>query len=137
MSKPREIWWGYVKAIIRRYPELCEREAALHRQCISPALTGMPHGGKTTNPTADAALRELPEKQQREVAAVRAAIVKTQALQDGAERMEMVRLVFWDRTHTLDGVALSLPTRGAWIEINKIRRQDMAIPRRSPRGERG
>ena len=116
MSKPREIWWGYVKAIIRRYPELCEREAALHRQCISPALTGMPHGGKETNPTADAALRELPEKQQREVAAVRAAIVKTQALQDGAERMEMVRLVFWDRTHTLDGVAMKLHrcTRTIW-----------------------
>lgn len=108
MSKPREIWWGYVKAIIRRYPELCEREAALHRQCISPALTGMPHGGKTTNPTADAALRELPEKQQREVAAVRAAIAGTQAMPDGDERMQMVRMVFWDRTHTLDGVALKL-----------------------------
>lgn len=108
MSKPREIWWGYVKAIIRRYPELCEREAALHHQCISPALTGMPHGGKTTNPTADAALRELPEKQQREVAAVRAAIAKTRSLPDGDERMQMVRMVFWDRTHTLDGVALKL-----------------------------
>ena len=116
MSKPREIWWGYVKAIIRRYPELCEREAALHRQCISPALTGMPHGGKTTTPTADAALRELPPKQQRELAAVRAAIANTLALPDGAERMEMVRLVFWDRTHTLDGVAMKLHrcTRTRW-----------------------
>lgn len=116
MSKPREIWWGYVKAIIRRYPELCEREAALHRQCISPALTGMPHGGKTTNPTADAALRELPPKQQRELAAVRAAIANTLALPDGDERMQMVRMVFWDRTHTLDGVAMKLHrcTRTIW-----------------------
>lgn len=116
MSRPRELWWGYVKAIIRRYPELCEHEAALHHQCISPALTGMPHGGKTTNPTADAALRELPEKQQREVAAVRAAIAKTRSLPDGDERMQMVRMVFWDRTHTLDGVALKLHrcTRTIW-----------------------
>lgn len=108
MSKPREIWWGYVKAIIRRYPELCARESTLREQSLSNPITGMPHGGKTTNPTADAALRELPEKQQREVAAVRAAIVKTQALPDGDERMQMVRMVFWDRTHTLDGVALKL-----------------------------
>ena len=92
MSKPREIWWGYVKAIIRRYPELCAREAALREQGLSNPITGMPHGGKVANPTADAALRELPEKQQREVAAVRAAIVKTQALPDGEERMQMVAL---------------------------------------------
>lgn len=108
MSKPREIWWGYVKAIIRRYPELCAREAALREQSLSQPITGMPHGGKETNPTADAALRELPEKQQREVAAVRAAIAGTQAMPDGDERMQMVRMVFWDRTHTLDGAALKL-----------------------------
>ena len=116
MSKPREIWWGYVKAIIRRYPELCARESALREQSLSNPITGMPHGGKVANPTADAALRELPEKQQREVAAVRAAIVKTQALPDGDERMQMVRMVFWDRTHTLDGVAMKLHrcTRTIW-----------------------
>lgn len=108
MSKPREIWWGYVKAIIRRYPELCARESALREQSLSNPITGMPHGGKVANPTADAALRELPEKQQREVAAVRAAIAGTQAMPDGDERMQMVRMVFWDRTHTLDGAALKL-----------------------------
>ena len=90
MSKPREIWWGYVKAIIRRYPELCAREAALREQSLSNPITGMPRGGKTTNPTADAAMRELPEKQQREVAAVRAAIARTQALPDGDEDRKSV-----------------------------------------------
>lgn len=116
MSKPREIWWGYVKAIIRRYPELCARESTLREQSLSQPITGLPHGGKVANPTADAALRELPEKQQREVAAVRAAIAGTQAMPDGDERMQMVRMVFWDRTHTLDGVAMKLHrcTRTIW-----------------------
>lgn len=117
MSKPREIWWGYVKAIIRRYPELCAREAELHRQSLSQSITGMPHGiGKTSDPVADAALRELPDKQQRELDAVRGAIASTKALPDGEERLRMVKLVFWDRTYTLDGAAMQLHrcTRTIW-----------------------
>ena len=109
MSKPREIWWSYVKAMIRRYPELCAKEAELHRQSLSQSITGMPHGrGKISDPVAEAALRELPDKQQRELNAVRGAIANTRALPDGEERLRMIKLVFWDRTHTLDGAALEL-----------------------------
>ena len=117
MSKPREIWWGYVKAIIRRYPELCAKEAELHRQSLSRGMAGMPHGGgKTGDPTAEAALRELPEKQQRELNAVRAAIAGTKALPNGEERLRMIKLVFWDRTCNLDGAAMQLHrcTRTIW-----------------------
>lgn len=118
MSKPREIWWSYVKAMIRRYPELCAKEAELHRQSLSQSITGMPHGsGKISDPVAEAALRELPAKQQRELAAVRSAIANTRALPDGEERLRMVKLVFWDKTHTLDGAALELHRCIATIKI--------------------
>ena len=75
MSRPHYGWWGYVKDIIRRYPTLCEQEKALHETCISPDLNGMPRGsGTPTDPVADAALRELPEINRREMEAVRQAI---------------------------------------------------------------
>ncbi len=118
MSKPREIWWSYVKAMIRRYPELCAREAELHRQSLSQSITGMPHGsGKISDPVAEAALRELPDKQQRELNAVRGAIANTRALPDGEERLRMIKLVFWDKTCNLDGAAMKLHRCIATIKI--------------------
>lgn len=109
MSKPRYDWWPYVKGMIRRYPELCAREAELHSTFPSPDLSGMPHGkGGTSDPTAAAALRQLPEINRRELEAVRAAIAQTQALPNGSARMELVRLVFWRRTHTVWGASVKL-----------------------------
>lgn len=107
MSTPRYDWWPYVKGMIRRYPELCAEQAELRKTQLSPAMTGMPHGrGKTTDPVADTALRELPEINRRELEAVRQAIEETRTLPNGEERLEMVRLVFWKRTHTLEGAAI-------------------------------
>lgn len=109
MSRPHYGWWGYVKDIIRRYPTLCEQEKALHETCISPDLSGMPHGsGTPTDPVADAALRELPEINRREMEAVRQAIAKTLTLDTGEERLQVIRCVFWDKTHTLEGAAMKL-----------------------------
>lgn len=109
MSKPRYDWWSYVKGMIRRYPELCARQEELRRTSLSPDLSGMPHGhGKISNPVADAALRELPKINQREMEAVSKAIEETKKLDTGEERLLMIRLVFWDKTHTLDGVAMKM-----------------------------
>lgn len=109
MSTPRYDWWPYVKGMIRRYPELCAEQAELRKTQLSPAMTGMPHGrGKTTDPVADTALRELPEINRRELEAVRKAIEETRTMKNGEERLEMVRLVFWKKTHTLEGAAMEL-----------------------------
>ena len=111
MSSPRYDWWSYVKGMIRRYPELCARQEELRRTKMSPNLTGMPGAhGQTSDPVADAALRELPEINQRELEAVRQAIEETRTLPNGEERLEMVRLVFWDKTkaYTLAGASLKM-----------------------------
>lgn len=109
MSKPRYDWWSYVKGMIRRYPELCAKEKALRETCLSPKLSGQPGGkGRASDPTADAALRELPEINRRELEAVRKAIEETRRLDTGEERLRMIRLVFWDRTHTLEGAAMKM-----------------------------
>ncbi len=107
MSTPRYDWWPYVKGMIRRYPELCAQQKSLHEPCLTYVSDGMPHGrGKTSDPVANTALRELPDINRRELEAVRQAAEETRTLKDGAERMKMIRLVFWDRTHTLEGAAM-------------------------------
>lgn len=105
MSTLRYDWWPYVKGMIRRYPDLCLKEAALHDTAITANISGMPGGGKRTDKTADAALRTLPEVNRRELEAVRAAICHIEGLHSGKERMELVKLYYWQRSHTLFGAA--------------------------------
>ncbi len=40
--------------------------------------------------------------------AVQQAIEQTKLIRNGAERLQMVDMVFWKQSHTLDGVALKL-----------------------------
>ena len=89
MSKPRYDWWGYAKAVIRRYPAL--RAELQERQC--PAM----------------AIRELPAQRQREYEAVRKAIESTERMPGGRDRIKIIDLVFWRRSHTLEGAALTIP----------------------------
>ena len=108
MSSPRYDWWPYVKGMIRRYPDLLQRAQELKQTSITARLEGMPGSGRVSDPTADAALRELPEINRRELDAVQEALDELGQCRDGAKRMEMVRMVFWRRTHTLAGVAMQM-----------------------------
>lgn len=45
----------------------------------------------------------------REREAVRVAIEATQRMVDGQGRLKIIRLLHWDRTHTLEGAALAIP----------------------------
>ena len=85
MSSPRYDWWSYAKGMIRRYPEL-QREFA-GRETPEDVWT-------------------LPATRQREFEAVRRAVAATRAEPDGEWKLELVRLVFWAQSHTLDGAAL-------------------------------
>ena len=44
-----------------------------------------------------------------EFEAVRAAVEETERMENGRERMCVVSMVLWKRTHTLDGAALQIP----------------------------
>ena len=105
MSTPRYDWWPYVKGMIRRYPDLCLKEATLHDTAITANISGMPCGGKRTDKTADAALRTLPEVNRRELEAVRAAVNETKTQDSGNLRLELVKLYYWKRSRTLFGAA--------------------------------
>lgn len=109
MSRPRYSWWGYVKDMIRRYPSLKKEYAELHTQAVTPAYTGMPGGGNASRATELIAVRELPSNKQREYEAVKRAIAATERMSASRDRLRIIKLVFWDRSHTLDGAALMIP----------------------------
>ena len=109
MSKPRYRWWGYVKSIIRQYPSLKQEYESLHEQSVTASMTGMPGSGGASRGTEDIAIRELPYTKQREYEAVKRAVAATERMTAGLDRLKVIDLVFWKRSHTLDGAALVIP----------------------------
>ena len=108
MSKPRYKWWGYIKAVIRSYPALKKDYEDLHEMSITSKLSGMPGGGSASRGTENIAIKELPYTMQREYEAVKRAIATTELMPAGKERLALVDMVFWKRSHTLSGAAYKL-----------------------------
>ena len=109
LSKPRYKWWGYIKGVIREYPELKKQYDELHRQNVTASLTGMPSGGSVSRGTENIAIKELKKPKQAEMEAVRLAIQATERMKTGKDRMRIVQLVFWKQSHTLQGAAMAIP----------------------------
>lgn len=106
MSKPRYGWWSYAKDMIRRYPALCKEYEDLHAQCIIPQYSGMPTGGGNARKVEAVAVRTLEQPYQKELDSVEAAVRFTGSYKDGDERLRLIELVYWKRSHTLTGAAM-------------------------------
>lgn len=78
MSRPRYIWWGYAKAVVREYPRV-SKSAEMQPIC-----------------------------KRREMAAVEAAIDSTKRTDGGELKIRLIRMVYWSKAYTLDGAALKL-----------------------------
>lgn len=76
MSK-RYPWWGYVKYIIRQYPVWGE-----------------------------AVGEEMSNSERAGWASVDGAVEITEHMENSLARLKVIRMVHWDRTHTLDGAAM-------------------------------
>ena len=109
MSKPRYDWWPYVKGMIRRYPALAMEYGALHTMPTTVSYTDHISGGAVSRSTEATAVRELPSTKQREYEAVRRAVETTGRYRNGADRLKVIKLVLWDRSHTLEGAAMVVP----------------------------
>lgn len=109
MSKPRYDWWPYVKGMIRRYPQLKEEYLELHNTKTTVSYSDEPRGSDISRSLENAAIRELPHNKQREYEAVRRAIETTERYRNGLDRLRVIDLVFWRRSHTLEGAALMVP----------------------------
>lgn len=109
MSKPRFRWWGYMLAVLRAYPELCAKLQQLKEQHITANYEPSGGGkGGIARPTESAALAELRGTEGREYGAVRQAIEYTSKLRNGAERNALIDMVFFKKSHSLEGAAIAL-----------------------------
>lgn len=93
-----------VEDIVKEYPALFAASWEL-RYTSRVSKLGERTGGKGRNqhsdPTANAALRELPPEAKRRFDAIRQAILQTHKHKDGLIRLKLIDLIYWKRTHTL------------------------------------
>ena len=106
MSSPRNIWWSYVQGMMRRYPERAAALEAMRGVRMTGRYGAEPAGGKGPGRTTETvALRQLPPAEQREYEAVRESLAYAAEKPDGALRLKLVKLVYWDKTHKLYAAA--------------------------------
>lgn len=103
MSKPRYRWWGYVKNVIRAYPELERRASELPPVSMTARYGPSTPSGGEGRPVEGAAVKRLSHRDATEYEAVRAAIRDTAKLPNGDTRLKIIELVYWKRSHTLWG----------------------------------
>lgn len=76
---------------------------------VTPSLSGMPMGGREHRSTEDSALRQLPPEDQRRLDAVAQALEISGHLTSGLARVKMIEMVYFRRSHTIEGAALRIP----------------------------
>lgn len=109
MSKPRYTWWGYIKAVIRNYPRHFEELHDIKLQSVTASYSGMPGGGGEGRTIEQLAMKTLPYDEQREYDAVAKANCETKwELANADKRLELINMVYWRGTHTLQGAAMAL-----------------------------
>lgn len=108
MSKPRYIWWGYAKNMVKRYPELKEEYNERKIQRTTRNFESTVKGTEASRTTENVALRQLPPAKQAEYDAVTKAIEKTKEKKNGEIRLLLIDMVFWKQSHTLDGAAYKI-----------------------------
>jgi len=101
---------------VRNYPVLCDRLQELRLPSLVPGIDGIPGGSEPGRSTEQLALRTLPPVKQLDLAAVQAAIRKTQVLPDGKARLRIIELAHWKGSHTIVGAAaeVHVSTRTAY-----------------------
>lgn len=111
MSRPRNIWWSYVKAMIRRYPVLKAELDAMKEPSVTAKYGSIGHGSGVSKPTEQTALRQLSPVKQKEYDAVSSAIEAMKMRPDGEFHLELIKSMYWSRTHyNLAGAAQKVHT---------------------------
>lgn len=104
MSKP--IWQNHVRNIVAAYPYLKKQMQTLHAEPenIIPQLSGMPGGSGVSRKGERAVLRSVPtETDIKNYNAVSNAIKTTELYDNAKERIQIIDLLIWKNTHTMEG----------------------------------
>ena len=108
MSKPRYGWWSYAKYMVREYPALRGEYLERKTQRITSTISAVAGSTAASRTTENTALRQLPPAKQAEYDAVTKAIERTKQSRTSRERMAIIEMVFWKKSHSLQGAALAV-----------------------------
>ena len=109
MSKPRYGWWSYAKYMARNYPNLCRELKEKQSISTTANYSSGPRGSGEARGTESAAMRQLSHAKMREYEAVRKAVEAAGSIPgNGHLRVKLVEMVYFKRTHTLEGVCHAL-----------------------------
>lgn len=134
--KRKEPWWGYVKSIIREYPQLKqELETPLEPFISSGFGGGGSNRGTVNSPVERCVLHDIAPRKQKKLEAVETAIrvTKVRHPESWEDRLKVVDLVYWKKTKTVVGAAMEIPchqnTAGAWqAEFIRIVAEELELP---------
>lgn len=98
MSTDRYGWMGFARWMVRKYPERAAALGDLHAMKVTARYSLEPGGGGPERTTEAVATRQLPEDEQKEYDAVRAALERVIAAPDADARLKLIRMVHWDRS---------------------------------------
>lgn len=109
MSKPRYGWWSYAKYMARNYPILCRELEEKQSISTTANYSAGPRRSGEDRGTESAAIRQLSPVKMREYEAVRKAVEAAGSVPgNGNLRVKLVEMVYFKRTHTLEGVCHAL-----------------------------
>ena len=97
MSKPRYRWWGYVKNVIRAYPELRERLLEAPETAVTAGYGPQARRNGSGRPIERSVVQRLSGRDAEEYEAVNAAIRETARMSNGEARLAIIDLVYWKR----------------------------------------
>lgn len=135
-KKRKAPWWGYVKNILKQYPMLCRKHDAALEPRLSPVIGVIGHGSTDDlSPVERCVIHDLPERDQVKYDAIQAAIKETKVRhpEDCQSRLKVIELVYWKRTHTIEGAASEIPvhrnTAGEWqAEFIRLVAEELDLP---------
>jgi len=116
MSKTRHWWYYSVVTAIRQYPALAEKKRELQKTSITPPYEAVIKGSEIGRTTETAALRQLPQAEELWVDAIQQATEEVKRHRDGNDVLRIVKMVDYDRTHSVEGAAqvLHMDRATAW-----------------------
>ena len=88
-------WRADAYGAIRRYPQHQSDAKQLKAVSITASASGGRSGTSVSRTTENAALRELPRDEQRELDAVREAIATTKRYPNGRYRVHLIEQMYW------------------------------------------
>ena len=102
-------WRTEARAALRAYPKAKRKQSETGEMQITPVYGGSAVQHSATRTTENVALRvKLTPHEENIISAVEFMLRMQQAYPNAEERFKMIRLVYFQRSHTLEGAAMEV-----------------------------